>query len=82
VAGAVFASAQDPSTRAEISPGPGAGTLDVMFLGCVDVANCGNVCSLLAECLQDVSFAALVLRIFASYCFVFNSRLFFNRLLL
>jgi hypothetical protein len=61
MAGIVFASAQDPLTLAEVSPGTGASELDIMLSGCSGVVDHGNVCSLLTECLRDVSFAALVL---------------------
>jgi hypothetical protein len=60
-AGAVFISAQDPLTLAEASPGPGAGALDAALSSHYVVVDCDNVCSLLAEGLQDMSFAALVL---------------------
>jgi hypothetical protein len=82
VTSAGFVSMKDPSVQAETSHGPGVGALDVMLSGCTDVVDCGNVSGLLAECLQDVSFSTLVLRIVASYCFVPNSQLFFRRLFL
>jgi hypothetical protein len=68
--------------RAETSPGPEAGVLDVTLSGCAGIVDRGNVCGLLAKCLQDVSFAAFTLHIFAYYCFILNSRLFFDRLFL
>jgi hypothetical protein len=82
VGGAVFASAQDPPVQVETSPGPKGGVLDVMLLEHPGVVDGGNVCGLLTECLQDVSLTVLVLCIFASYCFVLSSRLFFDRLFL
>jgi hypothetical protein len=47
--------------------------LDVTLPGRTVVVDHDNVCDLLTECLQDVSFAVLVLRIVASYCFVPDS---------
>jgi hypothetical protein len=82
VASAVFMSAWDPPVRTETSPDPRAGALDVMLLGRASIVDRGNVCGLLAGWFQDVSFAALVLRIFASYRFALNSQLFFDRLIL
>jgi hypothetical protein len=81
VASAVFVSAWDPPVRVKTSPGPGAGALDVTLSRRVGIVDYGNVCCLLVECLQDVSFVTLVLLIF-TYCFVLNSRLFFDRLFL
>jgi hypothetical protein len=73
VAGVVFASASDPLTQAEVSLGLVAGALGVMLWGPSGVIDRANVCGLLIECLQDVSFAILVAHIFSSYCFVLNS---------
>jgi hypothetical protein len=73
VAGDVFETAQDPPVQAEASHGPGVGAPDVTLLGQAVVVNHGNVCCLLTESLQHVSFAVLVLRNVASYCFVPNS---------
>jgi hypothetical protein len=56
--------------------------LDVTLSGRAGIVDRGNVDGLLVEYLQDVSFATLVLRIFASYCFVLNSQIFFDRLFL
>jgi hypothetical protein len=67
VPNAVFVSTSDPLVRVETSPGPGAGALDVTLSGHAGIVNRGNICGLLAGCLQDVSFVALVLHIF---CFL------------
>jgi hypothetical protein len=82
VVGVVFVFAPNPLVRAKTSPRPRDGALDVTLSGCAGIVDHGNVCSLLAGCLQDISFVALVLCIFASYCFSRNSQLFFNRLFL
>jgi hypothetical protein len=47
------------TVRAEVSHSPTAGVIDVMLLGHVGVVDCGNVCGLLAGCLQDVRFTVL-----------------------
>jgi hypothetical protein len=61
--GVVFASTQYPPVQAETSPGPEVGVLDVTLPGHAGIVDHVNVYGLLAECLQDVSFAALSLRI-------------------
>jgi hypothetical protein len=82
VASGVFVSTRDPLTQAETSPSPGASVLDVMLSGHASIVDRGNACGPLAGCFQDVSFVTPVLRIFASYCFALDSRLFFDRLIL
>jgi hypothetical protein len=52
---------QDPTARVEVSHGPAAGAVDVALSGRVGVVDRGNVCGLLARCLQDVRFTAFVL---------------------
>jgi hypothetical protein len=80
--GGARADEQDPPIRANTFPSPGADVLDVTLSGRAGIVDRGNVDGLLVEYLQDVSFATLVLRIFASYCFVLNSQIFFDRLFL
>jgi hypothetical protein len=82
VVGVVFAYAQDPPVQVEASPGLGVGALYITLPGRAVVVDHGNICGLLTECLKNVSFAALALRIAASYCFVPDSRLFFDSLFL
>jgi hypothetical protein len=50
---------QDPTARAEVSHGPVAGAIDVTLSGHVGAVDHGNVCGVLAGCLQDVHFIAL-----------------------
>jgi hypothetical protein len=82
VADVVFASTQDPPVQAEASHSPKVGALDITLPRHVVVIDHGNACGLLVECLQDVSFVALMLHVAASYCFVPDSQLFFDRLFL
>jgi hypothetical protein len=59
VPGTVYAPLQDPPARTEDSHGPAAGAVDFALSGRVGVVDRGNVCSLVAGCLQGVCFTVL-----------------------